>query len=197
MICCLMIYFYYYSLLTPPYYRARICRPYMSPGIDSQHGGLLRQPYLSYWPARLHRLAKSIPRNRFLGSIKVYKYGLRLLSRPASVWRHRWAKRSWFPSTALIRTKKGRSQDRKTNWSEKNNKLKTISLAHYREKDAWPLRLFSNICEKWKCWLMPKNQSKILQCSRRFSSFIFVKADFARLREVAKIFKTAFSFNSE
>jgi hypothetical protein len=31
---------------------------------------------LSYWPARLHRLAKSIPRNRFLGSINVYKYGL-------------------------------------------------------------------------------------------------------------------------
>jgi hypothetical protein len=31
---------------------------------------------LSYWPARLHRLTKSIPRNRFLGSINVYKYGL-------------------------------------------------------------------------------------------------------------------------
>jgi hypothetical protein len=31
---------------------------------------------LSYWPARLHRLAKSIPRYRFLGSINVYKYGL-------------------------------------------------------------------------------------------------------------------------
>jgi hypothetical protein len=31
---------------------------------------------LSYRPARLHRLAKSIPRNRFLGSINVYKYGL-------------------------------------------------------------------------------------------------------------------------
>ncbi len=31
---------------------------------------------LSYWPARLHRLAESIPRNRFLGSINVYKYGL-------------------------------------------------------------------------------------------------------------------------
>jgi hypothetical protein len=31
---------------------------------------------LSYWPARLHILAKSIPRNRFLGSINVYKYGL-------------------------------------------------------------------------------------------------------------------------
>jgi hypothetical protein len=30
----------------------------------------------SYRPARLHRLAKSIPRNRCLGSINVYKYGL-------------------------------------------------------------------------------------------------------------------------
>jgi hypothetical protein len=33
---------------------------------------------LSYRPDKLHRLAKSIPRNRFLGSINVYKYGLRL-----------------------------------------------------------------------------------------------------------------------
>ncbi len=32
------------------------------------------QPYMSYWPARLHRLAKSIPQNRFLGFIIVYKY---------------------------------------------------------------------------------------------------------------------------
>ncbi len=31
---------------------------------------------LSYRPARLHRLAESIPRNRFLGSLNVYKYGL-------------------------------------------------------------------------------------------------------------------------
>jgi len=29
-----------------------------SPGIDSQPGGPVRQPYLSYWHARLHRLAK-------------------------------------------------------------------------------------------------------------------------------------------
>jgi hypothetical protein len=34
------------------------------------------QPYLSYRPEKLHRLAKLIPRNRFLGSINVYKYGL-------------------------------------------------------------------------------------------------------------------------
>jgi hypothetical protein len=46
-----------------------------SPGIDSQPGGPVRQPYLAYRPARLHRMAESIPRNRFLGSINVYKYG--------------------------------------------------------------------------------------------------------------------------
>ena len=40
---------------------ARICRPFRSPGIDSQHGGPVRQPYLSYRSARLHRLAESIP----------------------------------------------------------------------------------------------------------------------------------------
>ncbi len=32
-----------------------------SPGIDSQPGGPIRQPYLTYQPARLHRLAESIP----------------------------------------------------------------------------------------------------------------------------------------
>ncbi len=37
-----------------------------SPGIDSQHGGQVRQPYLTYRPARLHRLAESTPWNRFL-----------------------------------------------------------------------------------------------------------------------------------
>jgi hypothetical protein len=34
---------------------------------------------LSYRPARLHRLAKFIPWNRFLGSINVLKYGLCIL----------------------------------------------------------------------------------------------------------------------
>ncbi len=33
---------------------------------------------------RLHRLAELIPWNRFLGSLKVYKFGLRLLSSPLS-----------------------------------------------------------------------------------------------------------------
>ncbi len=31
---------------------------------------------LSYRPTRLHKLAESIPWNRFLGYINVYKYGL-------------------------------------------------------------------------------------------------------------------------
>jgi len=52
-------------------------RVFRSPGIDSKPGGPVRQPYLAYWPARLHRLAESIPRNRFLGPFNVYKYGLR------------------------------------------------------------------------------------------------------------------------
>jgi hypothetical protein len=37
-----------------------------SPGIDSQPGGLIRQPYLTYWPAKLQRLAES-----FLSSLNV------------------------------------------------------------------------------------------------------------------------------
>jgi hypothetical protein len=51
-----------------------------SPRIDSQAGVPVRQPYLSYQAAKLLRLAKSIPRNRFLCSINVYKYGLRFFS---------------------------------------------------------------------------------------------------------------------
>jgi hypothetical protein len=53
-----------------------------SPGIDSQPGGPVQTTksttllYLSYWSARLYRLAKWIPQNRFLCSINVYKYGL-------------------------------------------------------------------------------------------------------------------------
>jgi hypothetical protein len=37
---------------------------------------LVRQPYLSYRPARLRRLAESIAWNRFLGSFNVDKLGL-------------------------------------------------------------------------------------------------------------------------
>jgi hypothetical protein len=53
--------------------RVRICKPFKEPGIDSQPGGPVRQPYLLYQLARLHR-----PRKRLLGSLNVYKYGLRL-----------------------------------------------------------------------------------------------------------------------
>ncbi len=48
------------------HYRAPICRTLRSPGIDSQPGGLVRQPYQSYRPARLQRLEESNPRNRLL-----------------------------------------------------------------------------------------------------------------------------------
>jgi hypothetical protein len=47
-----------------------------SPGIDSKPGGLVLQPYLMYRPARLHsmivhRLAESIPWNRFLKRLQI------------------------------------------------------------------------------------------------------------------------------
>jgi hypothetical protein len=58
--------------------RARICRPFKEPKNRFQALRAVRQPYLSYRPDRLHRLAKSIPQNRFLDSINVYKYGLRV-----------------------------------------------------------------------------------------------------------------------
>ncbi len=37
--------------------RDRICKPFKEPGIYSQPGGPVRQPYLLYRLARLHRLA--------------------------------------------------------------------------------------------------------------------------------------------
>jgi hypothetical protein len=58
--------------------RASICKPFKEPGIDSQPGGPVRQPYLLYRLARLHRLAESMPWNQFLGSLNVNKYVLRL-----------------------------------------------------------------------------------------------------------------------
>jgi hypothetical protein len=65
------------SLFSEPVFIDRV----KSPGIDSKPGGPVRQPCLTYWPARLHRLAESIPRNRFLGSLNVYKFGLVLHAR--------------------------------------------------------------------------------------------------------------------
>ncbi len=59
-------------------FRARICRSFKETRYRFSAWRAGTKPYLSYWPARLHRLAKSIPRNRCLGSINVYKYGLRL-----------------------------------------------------------------------------------------------------------------------
>ncbi len=56
---------------------SQIAEPvFVNPGIDSQPGGLQRQPYLTYRPAGLHGLAESIPWNRFLISLNVYKQGL-------------------------------------------------------------------------------------------------------------------------
>ncbi len=47
---------------------------------------------LSYGPARLHRLAEFIPWNRFLGSVNIQKYGLRLSPPPPpNRWDHVWA----------------------------------------------------------------------------------------------------------
>jgi hypothetical protein len=38
--------------------------------------GRYDNPYMSYRPAKLHRLAESIPRNPNLGSLTVYKFWL-------------------------------------------------------------------------------------------------------------------------
>ncbi len=59
--------------------RARICRSFKENRNRFPAWRAGTKPSFSYWPARLHRLAKSIPRNRFLSSINVYKYGLWIL----------------------------------------------------------------------------------------------------------------------
>ncbi len=51
-----------------------ICKTLKSLGIDSASGPV-RQIGLSYQPARPHELVESIPWNRFLGSLKFYKFG--------------------------------------------------------------------------------------------------------------------------
>ena len=64
------IYFFYGCVISALFIfskeiRARICKRLKSPEIDS---------------ARLHRVAESIPWNRFLSSLKVYKFGLWVLA---------------------------------------------------------------------------------------------------------------------
>jgi hypothetical protein len=53
--------------------RARICKPFKEPGIDSQPGGPVRQPYLLYQLARLHRLAEFDSSESIPGIIKRLK----------------------------------------------------------------------------------------------------------------------------
>ncbi len=67
---------YYFLVYILFYYWACICRAFKETRnrFPARRAGT--KPYLSYWPARLHRLAKSIPQNRFLASISIYKYGL-------------------------------------------------------------------------------------------------------------------------
>ncbi len=68
-------------------HRARICRSFMETRYRFSAWRAGTKPYLSYWPARLNRLANSIPRNRFLGSINVY-WLLVLLHHPSPIPRH-------------------------------------------------------------------------------------------------------------
>jgi len=56
---------------------ARICKPFKEPrNWFPAWRACATTPFCRTGPRRLHRLAKLIPRNRFLGSLNVYKYGL-------------------------------------------------------------------------------------------------------------------------
>jgi hypothetical protein len=56
--------------------RARIFKPLKEPRNRFSAWGPVRQPYLTYRPARLHSLSETIHWNRLLVSWNVYKYGL-------------------------------------------------------------------------------------------------------------------------
>jgi hypothetical protein len=74
-----------------------------SPGIDSQPGGPVQQPYFPYGPARLHRLAKSVSRKRLLGSINVYKYGLCTVHcKNVLYWQASWRARTQSSSNNIV-----------------------------------------------------------------------------------------------
>ncbi len=64
------------SLIMCPETTARICKPFIESRNRFPAWRASTSPYLSYRPARLHRLVRSIPWNQFLGSLDVYKYGL-------------------------------------------------------------------------------------------------------------------------
>jgi hypothetical protein len=56
--------------------RARICKRFRSPGMpDFVAWSASMSKRVVVQAARLHRLAESIPWNRFLGSLNVYKFG--------------------------------------------------------------------------------------------------------------------------
>ncbi len=59
-------------------YWACICKPFKVPWnrFSAWSAGTVRQSSLSYRLAMLHRQVESNPRNRFLVSLNVYKYGL-------------------------------------------------------------------------------------------------------------------------
>ncbi len=77
-------------------------KPFKEPRNQIPAGGPVRQPYLTYWPASLHRLAESIPWNQFLGSLNVYKYRLRIL--PANKVEERLKARTGQVSSCLCLT---------------------------------------------------------------------------------------------
>ncbi len=98
-------------LISSPGYRARNCKTFKEPsGNRFPNGGPVRQPYMLYRPARLHRLAESIPRNRLLGSLNVYKYGFYFRYKCGLVWFVEWrcGEGSCVNGTALCDGKKER-----------------------------------------------------------------------------------------
>ncbi len=64
--------------------RARICRPFKEP--RNRFPAWRACTTTSRQPARPHRLAESVHRNRFLASINVYKYGLWGTFGPSIFW---------------------------------------------------------------------------------------------------------------
>jgi hypothetical protein len=96
------------------------CKSFKEPGLNSQPGVSVRQPYLLYRLTRLHRLVELIPRNWFLGNWtdrsekkSVYSTNPKERSETKSVYSTNSEQTRLIPEIGKIDAKK-------TNWIEMN-----------------------------------------------------------------------------
>ncbi len=125
-----------------------------SPGIDSESGGPVRQPFLSYRAAMLHRPAESNPRNRFLVTIRAQ-------------FCHRgwkpWAERYPFPpgksslllniTISLLNERIEQSHNGDSREKARVNQVRLYIRRGGRGRE-WCMGVFSKLCTESSCSYM-------------------------------------------